>query len=52
MILILDNAAYHKARGPDWISPSKMKKAQLAEVLRQINVPSISGTDNKLILPK
>jgi hypothetical protein len=33
MCLILDNAKYHKARGEDWISPSGMLKADMAEQL-------------------
>lgn len=36
MILVMDNAKYHKERGPEWVTPSSMKKAQLAEVIRQV----------------
>ena len=53
MYLVLDNAAYHHHRGPDWISPYKLKKPQLAEVLRQRGVASISsptkGNVNRII---
>jgi hypothetical protein len=30
MILILDNASYHHPRGPDWYTPSDMKRPALA----------------------
>ena len=30
LILVLDNAAYHHPRGPDWVNPNKMKKGELA----------------------
>ena len=30
LILVLDNAAYHHPRGPDWVNPNKMKKEELA----------------------
>jgi hypothetical protein len=46
MYLMLDNAGYHHHRGPEWIYPSKLKKSQLAEVLRQCNVPSIAINDD------
>jgi hypothetical protein len=42
MYLVLDNAKYHHHRGPDWFSPSKKKKGQLADFLRQRNVGSIT----------
>jgi hypothetical protein len=30
LILVLDNAAYHHPRGPDWVNPNEMKKEALA----------------------
>jgi len=45
MILILDNAKYHHARGEDWKTPSKMKKPELATFLRQAKFLSITDDD-------
>jgi len=49
MYLVLDNAKYHHHRGPDWFSPSAKKKGQLADFLRQRNVPSITVDDGRTI---
>ena len=49
MYLVLDNAKYHHHRGPDWFSPSKKKKGQLADFLRQRNVSSITADDGRSI---
>ena len=38
MVLILDNAKYHHARGEDWITPSKMNRVELATYLRHIGM--------------
>ena len=38
MILILDNAKYHHARGPDWFDPKKMNKWELGRYLREAQV--------------
>jgi transposase len=50
MILVLDNAKYHHHRGPEWISPYKMKRGQLADFLRQRSVPSITVEGGRVIL--
>jgi transposase len=49
MVLVLDNAKYHHHRGPDWFSPSTKKKGQLADFLRQRDVPSITTDDGRVI---
>jgi hypothetical protein len=41
MVLILDNAKYHHARGPDWVNANKMTKPMLGTFLRQAKVPQI-----------
>ena len=46
MYLVLDNAKYHHLRGPEWVSPSKMKRGQLAEFLRQRQIKSITVTEH------
>jgi transposase len=33
MVLVLDNARYHQARGPDFINPNSMSKPECAEFL-------------------
>jgi len=45
MVLILDNAKYHHARGEDWVSASKMNKTELGVFLRTAGVPSITRED-------
>ena len=52
MILILDNANYHHHRGDDWLTANKMKKGQLADYLRQNEVPSIDIGGVRAILAK
>jgi len=49
MYLVLDNAKYHHHRGPDWFSPSKKRKGQLADFLRQRSVSSITVDDGRCI---
>ena len=46
---MLDNAKYHHHRGPDWFSPYKKKKGQLADFLRQRKVKSITVQDGQVI---
>ncbi|CAF1476181.1 unnamed protein product [Rotaria sp. Silwood1] len=41
MILVLDNASYHHAHGPDYIDPYKMNKAEVVEKLLSYNIDSI-----------
>ena len=43
MILVLDNAKYHHARGDDFYSPAKMNRGQCADFLRQTNYKTITG---------
>jgi transposase len=43
MILLMDNAGYHHARGADWMTPADMSRGQLADALRQVDVKQISG---------
>jgi transposase len=50
MYLVLDNAKYHHHRGPDWFAPYNKKKGQLADFLRQRNVPCIT-VDNGRTIP-
>lgn len=50
MVLILDNAKYHHARGEDWISPSTMRLAELGNFLRVAKVKSIT-LDDGTVLP-
>lgn len=38
MALVLDNASYHHVKGESWISPSSMKKFELACVLRELKI--------------
>ena len=47
MILIMDNAKYHHARGEDWMTPAEMNRGQCADFLRQIEVKRISGEVRK-----
>ena len=53
MVLILDNAAYHHHRGPDWISVSSMKKQQLADKMVELGISNVvvdrqkKGTDER-----
>jgi hypothetical protein len=42
MILVFDNASYHHHRGPDWINPHRLKKAQMAAKLIELGISSIS----------
>lgn len=49
MVLILDNAKYHHARGEDWVSASKMSKTELGVFLRTAGVPSITREDGVAI---
>jgi len=42
MVLILDNAKYHHARGEDWVNANTMSKVELGTFLRQVKVPSIN----------
>jgi hypothetical protein len=41
MILVLDNASYHHARGPDYIDPHKMNKSEVIEKLLSYNIENI-----------
>lgn len=41
-ILVLDNAAYHHARGADFIAPSTMSKAELVTTLFSFGVETIT----------
>jgi transposase len=41
MKLVLDNAKYHHARGPDWIVPSKLNRPECGTYLRRWGYPSI-----------
>ena len=41
MILVLDYAPYHHARGPDFIDPHKMIKSEVIEKLLSYNINSI-----------
>jgi len=43
MILVMDNAKYHHARGEDWTTPAELNRGQCADFLRQIEVKCISG---------
>jgi len=43
MILVMDNARYHNARGEDWTTPSDMNRGQCADFLRQIGVKRVRG---------
>jgi transposase len=43
MVLVMDNASFHHAKGPDWYAPAEMNRGQCADFLRQINVRSIHG---------
>jgi transposase len=43
MILIMDNAGFHHARGADWIAPEAMTRGHCGDFLRQIECSSISG---------
>jgi transposase len=49
MIIVMDNASYHKPRGFDWITPYKMNKVQCASFFDAQGVRSITvqrdGTD-------
>ena len=47
MILVMDNAKYHHARGEDWTTPADMNRGQCADFLRQIEVTRISGEVRK-----
>ena len=47
MILVMDNAKYHHARGEDWTTPAEMNRGQCADFLRQIEVKRISGEVRK-----
>jgi transposase len=42
MILVLDNAKYHHARGADWYSPSTMSKTECVSFLEHFKVDSIT----------
>ena len=45
MILILDNAKYHHARGADWITPSKLTRPECGTYLRRWGYRSITSDD-------
>jgi transposase len=47
MVLILDNASYHHARGEDWVVPSKMKKVECGAFLRRVGVRSITVKESE-----
>jgi hypothetical protein len=53
MVLVLDNAAYHHHRGPEWISVTSMKKQQLADKMVELGISSVvvdrqrKGTDER-----
>jgi transposase len=49
MILILDNASYHHARGEDWVTANKMNKLELANFLRRVGVSSIKLEDGRVV---
>jgi hypothetical protein len=54
MVLVLDNAKYHHARGDDWVSASQMNKTELGHFLRTAGVPSIAvtrGEDHSVQIP-
>jgi transposase len=50
MVLILDNAKYHHARGEDWITPSKMNKVELGVFLRRVGVTQITNDEGRVFL--
>jgi len=41
MIIVMDNASYHKPRGYDWVTPYKMNKVQCASFFEAQGVASI-----------
>jgi transposase len=43
MILVLDNAAYHRARHEDYVNPKAMKREELAEKLDEFAIDSVPG---------
>ena len=45
MVLILDNAKYHHARGPDWVTPSTFTKPQLGAFLRSVKINEITDVN-------
>lgn len=47
MVLVLDNASYHHARGTDWVNVHRMNKAAIAGKLIELGVRSISGQRQK-----
>jgi transposase len=47
MVLILDNAKYHHARGEDWVNANTMNKVELGTFLRRVQVPSINVGGHK-----
>jgi len=42
MIIVMDNASYHKPRGYDWITPYKMNKVQCSSFFEAQGVTSIT----------
>jgi transposase len=48
MVLILDNAKYHHARGEDWVTPSKMSKVELGVFLRRVGVTQITNDEGRV----
>src|SRR4051794_13117237 len=51
MILILDNAKYHHARGEDWITPSKMNRIECGVFFRRVGFTCIKE-DGKDDIPE
>lgn len=47
LLLILDNAKYHHARGSDWITPSKMNRVDIAAYMRECGIRELAGKDKK-----
>lgn len=42
VILVMDNASYHKGRDDDWKSPSEMRKGELAAALRKYKIMEVT----------
>jgi hypothetical protein len=43
MILIMDNASYHKPMPEGWVSPGKMTRAQLVDALEKYDIHEFEG---------
>jgi len=50
MIIVMDNASYHKPRGYDWITPYKMNKVQCSSFLDAQGVKSIAAQRDGAVL--